>query len=164
MLSVYFLKQQSMSLARESGRTKTDHNNSLCFFKSNHPVLLPAPQQTACGSFSVPFLPPFPVIFPSKHSSVHSLLYPSPQFQQAFLENPQATPAKEAGTLTANLHISLLSSKSSPPISSPHLQQTICCSLFLLSAPISCRSQRSFPPTPGLKSVKQKPNNKTKTQ
>lgn len=63
------------------------------------------------------------------HTDLSSKL-PSTQLQQAFPENTQTTTTKEAGRLTADLHLSIFSSKSKPP----SLEPITCCSLLLLSA------------------------------
>lgn len=71
-----------------------------------------------CAAAPPPSLPPSPgehPDFPLQPFFPHSLLYLSPHFQQAFPGNPQATQAKEADSLTADLCCSLLSSKSNPP-------------------------------------------------
>lgn len=72
--------------------------------------------------------------FPSKLPSPNSSLNLSPQLQQASPQKPRATPTREAGSLTADLHLPLLSSKSRPPAAPPALQ-TICYGLPFLSAP-----------------------------
>lgn len=51
---------------------------------------------------------------PSNSLPSNSWLYPSPQLHQAFPGNLQATWSREAGTLTADLHLSLHSNKSNP--------------------------------------------------
>lgn len=67
---------------------------------------------------SCPFLQWITQIFYSKLLSLLLIAYPSPQCQQAFPRNLQATLAREAGTLSSNLHLSIVPPS---PIHHPHL-------------------------------------------
>lgn len=97
---------------------------SLSSSKSSLPVSSPALQQTPCYS---------PLLAlsesPVDHTDLPSKLL-STQLQQAFPENTQTTTTREAGRLTADLHLSIFSFKSKPP----SLKPITCCSLPLLSA------------------------------
>lgn len=68
------------------------------------------------------------------------------KLKQTVPGNLQPTTAGEAGRLTANLHLSLISYKAKPSTSSPALWQNTYCSLVSLAVPTSRRSLRSASP------------------
>lgn len=57
------------------------------------------------------------------------------------------SPARKAIRLTADLNLSLCSSKFNPSVSSPTQEQTTCCALHFISAPISNGLHRLSPST-----------------
>lgn len=76
-----------------------------------------------------------------------SWLYPRPQIQQAFPENPQASPAQEAGRLVSGLHF-YLSSSLSPSHGQLCSKGPAAAFPTLPLCPTSRGSHRSFPPSP----------------
>lgn len=91
----------------------------------------------------------YPKIFTTTFWSSVIFINPSrlPQLHQAFPEIPQATAVMEAGSLTADCHFSLPSSKFNPSVSSP-MSAASHLSWFLLPLfPHSSGSHRSFSPT-----------------
>lgn len=82
-------------------------------------------------------LPACPISQVSYRSSSPNLLIPSLQIQDTFPGKPQDALARGAGSLTADLHFTLRSSKFSHPVS-PHL----------CSEPSAATSPSSLPPFP----------------
>lgn len=64
-------------------------------FRIHSPRLIPSSVANHLLHLPLPLYPHLPILT----SGPHSLLYPSPQLQQAFPGNPQATPAREAARL-----------------------------------------------------------------
>lgn len=110
-------------MSRRSGRLPTDLQPLLCFSKSSVEAASSALQLNTCCSYDSSSLPPSPVyptdipLLSSHYPFTHCLTQPPAQARIPW--DPQATLHRKASRLSAALHLSLQSSKSSQP---PHAQ------------------------------------------